>query len=44
MSGNVRVIAVGSSHRLDAIPNVPTVAESRAIPVSKAQQWFGLLA
>jgi tripartite-type tricarboxylate transporter receptor subunit TctC len=42
-TGRVRIIAVGSAHRLDAIPDVPTVAES-GYPGFESSQWFGLLA
>ncbi|WP_427185114.1 Bug family tripartite tricarboxylate transporter substrate binding protein [Bordetella bronchialis] len=42
-SGRVKIIAVGSSRRLDAIPDVPTVAES-GYPGFESSQWFGLLA
>jgi tripartite-type tricarboxylate transporter receptor subunit TctC len=42
-AGKVKIIAVGSAHRLDAIPNVPTVAES-GYPGFESSQWFGLLA
>ncbi|OZI60097.1 Bug family tripartite tricarboxylate transporter substrate binding protein [Bordetella genomosp. 11] len=42
-SGRVKIIAVGSAQRLDAIPNVPTVAES-GYPGFESSQWFGLLA
>jgi tripartite-type tricarboxylate transporter receptor subunit TctC len=42
-AGKVKIIAVGSSRRLDAIPNVPTVAES-GYPGFESSQWFGLLA
>ncbi|AOB30894.1 ABC transporter substrate-binding protein [Bordetella sp. H567] len=42
-SGRVKLIAVGSAHRLDAIPKVPTVAES-GYPGFESSQWFGLLA
>jgi tripartite-type tricarboxylate transporter receptor subunit TctC len=42
-AGKVKIIAVGSAHRLDAIPDVPTVAES-GYPGFESSQWFGLLA
>jgi len=42
-AGNVRIIAVGSSHRLDVLPDVPTVAE-QGYPGFESSQWFGLLA
>jgi tripartite-type tricarboxylate transporter receptor subunit TctC len=42
-AGKVRIIAVGSARRLDAIPDVPTVAE-QGYPGFESSQWFGLLA
>jgi tripartite-type tricarboxylate transporter receptor subunit TctC len=42
-AGKVRIIAVGSTRRLDAIPDVPTVAE-QGYPGFESSQWFGLLA
>src|SRR5690606_7146446 len=42
-SGKVRIIAVGSTKRLDVLPDVPTVAE-QGFPGFESSQWFGLLA
>jgi tripartite-type tricarboxylate transporter receptor subunit TctC len=42
-AGKVRIIAVGSARRLDAIPDVPMVAE-QGYPGFESSQWFGLLA
>ncbi len=42
-SGRLRALAVGSAQRIDALPEVPTIAESgyRGFETS---QWYGLLA
>ena len=42
-SGRLRAIAVSSSSRLPALPDVPTVAES-GFPGFEADQWYGLVA
>jgi tripartite-type tricarboxylate transporter receptor subunit TctC len=41
-AGRVRALAVSGSRRIEALPNVPTVAE--AVPGYEAMQWYGLLA
>ena len=40
-SGKLRVIAVGTSKRLQSIPEVPTVAE-QGYPGFETSQWYGL--
>lgn len=42
-SGQLRAIAVSSAKRLDALPNVPTVAES-GYKGFEADQWYGVMA
>ncbi|TWG88645.1 tripartite-type tricarboxylate transporter receptor subunit TctC [Cupriavidus gilardii J11] len=42
-SGRVRILAVGSAHRLAVLPQVPTVAE-QGYPGFESSQWFGILA
>jgi tripartite-type tricarboxylate transporter receptor subunit TctC len=42
-SGRLRALAVGSTQRLAALPEVPTVAES-GWPGFEADQWYGLVA
>lgn len=42
-SGKVRVLAVGSSKRFAALPDVPTMAES-GVPGYEMVLWFGVLA
>ena len=42
-SGKLRALAVTSSHRSSALPDVPTVAES-GVPGFEASSWFGVLA
>ncbi|OWT58189.1 Bug family tripartite tricarboxylate transporter substrate binding protein [Candidimonas nitroreducens] len=42
-AGSIRIIAVGSAHRLAALPDVPTVAE-QGYPGFESSQWFGLMA
>jgi tripartite-type tricarboxylate transporter receptor subunit TctC len=39
--GKVKLIAIGSSKRMEALPDVPTVAES-GLPGYEAVSWFGL--
>jgi tripartite-type tricarboxylate transporter receptor subunit TctC len=41
-AGRVRAIAVSGPRRVEALPNVPPVAE--AVPGYEAMQWYGLLA
>jgi len=41
-SGKIRALAVGSSTRSKAIPDVPTVAEA-GVPGFNYQSWFGIL-
>jgi len=42
-SGRLRALAVSSTQRLAALPEVPTVAES-GYPGFEADQWYGLVA
>ena len=42
-SGQMRALAVSSSKRLDALPDVPTVAES-GYKGFEADQWYGIMA
>lgn len=42
-SNRLRLLAVGSSKRNNAFPNVPTVAES-GVPGYEANNWWGILA
>ena len=42
-SGRLRALAVSSSQRLPALPDVPTVAES-GYPGFEADQWYGIVA
>ena len=39
--GKVRLLAIGSKKRMEALPDVPTVAES-GLPGYEAVSWFGL--
>ena len=41
-AGRVRALAVSGPRRVEALPNVPPVAE--AVPGYEAMQWYGLLA
>ncbi len=42
-SGQLRALAVSSSQRLDALPELPTVAQS-GYPGFEADQWYGVVA
>lgn len=42
-SGRLRALAVSSSQRIPALPDVPTVAES-GYPGFEADQWYGVVA
>jgi tripartite-type tricarboxylate transporter receptor subunit TctC len=42
-SGRVRALAVSGPRRVEALPNVPAVAEA-GVPGYEAMQWYGLLA
>jgi tripartite-type tricarboxylate transporter receptor subunit TctC len=42
-SGQLRALAVSSTRRLEALPEVPTVAES-GYPGFEADQWYGVVA
>ena len=42
-SGKLRVIAVGTTQRLDVLPDVATVAE-QGFPGFETSQWYGLIA
>lgn len=42
-SGQLRILAVGSTARLPSIPETPTVAE-QGYPRFESSQWFGLMA
>ena len=42
-SGRLRVLAVATSTRVSAIPDVPTIAES-GVPGYEFQAWFGVIA
>src|SRR5262249_59819370 len=39
--GKVKLLAIGSKKRMEALPDVPTVAES-GLPGYEAVSWFGL--
>ena len=40
--GKLRAIAVGTPHRIAALPDVPTVAE-QGYPGFETSQWYGLM-
>jgi tripartite-type tricarboxylate transporter receptor subunit TctC len=42
-AGKLRALAVSSSRRLDAMPELPTIAES-GYPGFEADQWYGVVA
>ena len=42
-AGRLRALAVSGPRRVDALPNVPPVAEA-GVPGYEAMQWYGLLA
>jgi tripartite-type tricarboxylate transporter receptor subunit TctC len=42
-AGKLRVIAVGTTQRLDVLPDVPTVVE-QGFPGFETSQWYGLIA
>lgn len=42
-SGRLRALAVGSSGRIEALPDVPTIAEA-GYPGFEADQWYGVVA
>ncbi len=43
-NGELRALAVSSPRRLDALPDVPTVAEAAGLKGFEADQWYGLVA
>lgn len=43
-SGQIRALAVSSPKRVEALPDVPTVAEVTGIKGFEADQWYGLVA
>jgi tripartite-type tricarboxylate transporter receptor subunit TctC len=43
-SGQVRAIGVTSSHRLEALPDVPTLAETPGLSGYEVVNWFGMFA
>jgi tripartite-type tricarboxylate transporter receptor subunit TctC len=42
-AGTVKLLAIGSSKRLERVPDIPTVAEA-GLPGFEAVSWFGLFA
>jgi tripartite-type tricarboxylate transporter receptor subunit TctC len=43
-AGQLRALAVSSPKRLDALPDLPTVAEATGIKDFEADQWYGVVA
>ena len=43
-AGTLRLLAVGSTERLKAYPDIPTIAESIGQPGFEASVWYGILA
>jgi tripartite-type tricarboxylate transporter receptor subunit TctC len=43
-SGQLRAIAVSSNKRLEALPDVPSVAETAGYAGFEADQWYGVVA
>ena len=43
-SGQLRALAVSSPKRLDALPDLPTVAEATGLKDFEADQWYGVVA
>jgi tripartite-type tricarboxylate transporter receptor subunit TctC len=43
-SGQLRALAVSSPTRLDALPDLPTVAQASGIKNFEADQWYGVVA
>ena len=43
-SGQLRALAVSSPKRLDALPDLPTVAEATGMKDFEADQWYGVVA
>ncbi len=43
-NGQLRALAVSSPQRLDALPELPTVAEALGIKGFEADQWYGVVA
>jgi tripartite-type tricarboxylate transporter receptor subunit TctC len=42
-NGQLRALAVSSPKRLDALPDLPTVAEASGIKNFEADQWYGIV-
>lgn len=43
-AGQLRALAVSSPKRLDALPDLPTVAEATGLKDFEADQWYGVVA
>jgi tripartite-type tricarboxylate transporter receptor subunit TctC len=43
-NGQLRALAVSSPQRLDALPEVPTIADATGIKGFEADQWYGVVA